>query len=84
MGEKMLNPSKVLLAFPVLWRGWECDGTAWVMERPDGTRYLRITNHGDDREGTRQFLERKLAEYETVTKLTQQAMDLLEQSPCNT
>lgn len=76
-----IDLDKVLLTFPVLWRGWECDGTAWVMERPDGTRYLRVTNHGEAREGTREFLEWKLEEYESATKDAQQALDLLKEAP---
>ena len=42
MGEAV---DKVILEFPILYEGWECDYTAWVMERADGARYLKMTNH---------------------------------------
>jgi hypothetical protein len=74
----MAIDDKVLMEFPVLWQGWECDSTAWVMERADGSRYLRTTNHGspcDDSDVS--VLEERLAEYARVSGLTQDAMQLL-------
>ena len=68
------------MSFPVLWRGWECDSTAWIMEREDGTRYLRITNHGDPREAHPDFLVRKLLEYESAVRETKKALALLSEN----
>lgn len=71
---------KVLLEFPVLWEGWDCDSKAWVMERPDGTRYLRMTNHGSPYESSPEALHNRIAEYERTLRLTRNALQLLK---CN-
>lgn len=42
----MKSTDKEIFRFPVLWEGWECDSIAFVMEREDGTRYVKMTNHG--------------------------------------
>jgi len=68
---------KVLLEFPVLWEGWDCDSRAWVMERPDGTRYLRMTNHGYPYEATHETLHDRIAKYERTLRLTRNALQLL-------
>ena len=68
---------KELMAFTVLWDGWECDSKAWVMERPDGTRYLRMTNHGGAYEAKPEELRDKLCEYEKVMADTRKALELL-------
>lgn len=68
---------KVVLEFPVLWEGWECDSTAWVMERLDGTRYLCMTNHGGKYEAKIDELHDRIAEYETVLAKTREALALL-------
>ena len=60
MGEAVDN---VILEFPILYEGWECDYTAWVIERADGSRYLKMTNHGFDCVGDVSLLDKKLAEY---------------------
>lgn len=68
---------KVLLEFPVLWEGWDCDSKAWVMERADGTRYLRMTNHGSPYESSPKALNSRIDEYERVLRLTRNATQLL-------
>lgn len=68
---------RVLLEFPVLWEGWDCDSKAWVMERPDGTRYLRMTNHGNQYESNPRELHDRIAEYERTLRLTRNALQLL-------
>jgi hypothetical protein len=68
---------KVLLEFTVLWKGWECDSEAWVMERPDGTRYLRMTSHGGQHEAKLSALHERIAEYESVLAQTHEALALL-------
>ena len=74
MGEAVDN---VILEFPILYEGWECDYTAWVMERADGSRYLKMTNHGFDCVGDVSLLEKKLAEYERAIEKTKDAIALL-------
>ena len=68
---------KIILEFPVLWEGWECDSTGWVMERADGTRYLRMTSHGGKYEGELDELHERISEYERVLAETRKALDLL-------
>lgn len=68
---------KVLLKFSVLWEGWECDSTAWVMERQDGTRYLKMTNHGGEYEAKTDELHARMAEYERVLTETRKALEML-------
>ena len=68
------------MSFPVLWRGWECDSTAWIMEREDGTRYLRITSHGGPREARTDFLHHKIEEYEGAVVETKKALALLSEN----
>lgn len=71
------NQDKVILEFPVLWEGWECDSKAWVMERQDGTRYLKMTSHGGAYEAKTEQLHERIAEYENVLKQTSAALALL-------
>jgi len=47
------------------------------MEREDGTRYLRITNHGGPREARTDFLHHKIEEYEGAVVETKKALALL-------
>ncbi len=81
----MFNPhsvmNKILLEFPVLWEGWECDPKAWVMERPDGTRFLQMTSHGLAYEAVTSSLEDRIAEYERVLAVSREALALLTVSP---
>lgn len=42
------DTDRVLFEFELLWYGWDCDSDAWVMERENGERYIKTTNHGDD------------------------------------
>lgn len=73
----METKDKVLSEFPVLWEGWDCDSTAWVMERPDGTRYLKMTNHGGEYEADPEELTERIAEYEKVLMKSREALALL-------
>ena len=67
----------VLLEFVVLWEGWECDSKAWVMECSDGSRYLRMTNHGGIYAADIKDIEYKVSEYENVLSETRKAIELL-------
>ena len=68
---------KVVFEFPVLWHEWECDSKAWVMERQDGTRYLRMTNHGGAYEAKIEELNQRIAEYEKTLAQTREAISML-------
>lgn len=75
----MVKADKILLEFPVLWEGWKHDSKAWVMERPDGTRYLRMTNHGNKYEANLRELQALITEYQRVIDLSKKALSLLAQ-----
>lgn len=68
---------KMLMEFPVLWEGWECDSTAWVMEREDGTRYLKMTSHGGAYEAKLDELNERISMYEVVLEQSRTALALL-------
>ncbi len=66
-----------IFKFPVLHEAWECDSDAWVMERPDGTRYLRMTNHGAAYEASLDDLRKRIAVYESVIAQSRKAIELM-------
>lgn len=68
---------KVLMEFPVLWEGWGFDSTAWVMERADGTRYLKMTNHGGGYKANPEELTERIVEYKKVLTKSCEALALL-------
>ena len=68
---------KEIFSFPVLWAGWDCDSTAWVMQRPSGSKYLRMTNHGGHYEAPISQLEKKIKEYSLVIAQTEKAIKLI-------
>lgn len=75
--EDLLKEDKIIFTFPVLWHNWECDGTAWVMEKEDGTRYLKMTDHGGEIVANTSELISRIYYYETVIKDTKKALELL-------
>lgn len=75
--EDLLKEDKIIFTFPVLWHEWECDGTAWVMEKEDGTRYLIMTNHGGEYIAEPSELTSRIYYYESVIKDSKKALELL-------
>jgi hypothetical protein len=67
----------VIFEFTILYDGWEMDNIGWVMERPDGSRYIRSTNHGSYCEMMIEDLEDKIREYEQVTQSSKYALNLI-------
>jgi hypothetical protein len=78
--EELLKEDKIIFTFPVLWHEWECDGTAWIMEKEDGTRYLKMTNHGGVYVAEERELIERLNYYSEVQLDTQKALALLQGS----
>lgn len=78
MGKVKQSDDKILLQFTVLWAGWECDSVAWIMERPNKTRYLLMTNHGGKYEAEIDQLHERIAEYEDVIAQTRKAITLIQ------
>ena len=72
-----MKQEKVLLEFPVLWAVWKFDPTAWVMERADGTRYLKMTIYGVEYETKHEELTARIAEYEKVLMKSREALAML-------
>lgn len=72
-----MTQEQIVFRFPVLWEGWACDSTGWIIEREDGSRYLRLTNHGSPYEANPEELLERIAEYEKVINLTRKALDIL-------
>ena len=67
---------KVIFNFPVLWKAWEGDDEAWIMERPDKTRYIKMTNHGVEYIASTQDLIEKIEEYQSVIAETVKAISI--------
>jgi hypothetical protein len=63
---------KKVMAFPVLWNGWECDTEAWVIEN-EGQRFLELVSKA--------FIEGKIAEYQAVLDSSRAALVHLEDVP---
>jgi hypothetical protein len=82
---KRMSEDKVVFQFDVLYAGWDCDSIAEVMERPDGSRYLRMTNHDAPYEADVQQVLDKITEYEKAIAESQWAIRLLKgESDCST
>lgn len=64
-------------AFPVLWRGWEGDAEAWILER-DGKRFVGTTSHGQAELVEAAFVSGKIAEYQDAINLSQAALALID------
>ena len=73
MNSIMEATDKEIFSFDVLWAGWECDSHAWVMEKPNGVRYIVMTTHGTPYVATRKELEDRLDEYRRVIEDTEKA-----------
>ena len=73
----MSKKDKTLIGFVVLWKGWEMDNHAWVMEKVDGTRYLKMTDHGQAYEAEVSELEERISEYEKILADSKKALGLL-------
>ena len=79
----MSKKDKVIFVFPVLWESWECDSRGEIHERPDGTRYLQMTNHGSPYEAKPTELGKKIHEYREAIKKTREALRLLSEHSSN-
>lgn len=73
-----MNKDKIVKEFKVLWLGWEMDNDAKVMERPDGSHYLLMTNHGGEYKAKRSELVDRITEYRQILLDSEEALNLLE------
>ena len=60
----------------VLWSGWECDSSVWVVNH-DGKNRLVTSNHGKLEFSNSSFLENKIAEYEKAIEESKKLLSLL-------
>lgn len=60
----------------VLWSGWECDNTAWIVEH-EGQKKLVASNHGNTYFAERSFLEKKIKEYEQAIANSKKVLSLI-------
>jgi hypothetical protein len=74
--EEFLWEDIEVFSFPVLWHEWECHGTAWIMQRKDGTRYLKGGGFEND---FKDLLER-IYYYESVIQKTKLALEYLNEN----
>jgi hypothetical protein len=68
----------IVFSFPVLEAGWECDPMAWIMQRSDGTVYLKMTSHGSPYIADVSELFEHLTMYSKVISQTKEAIRYLE------
>ena len=73
----MINDDKEIFKFPVLLCGFAYDSKAWVMERDDGSRYLKMTNNGCEYEAKIEELNERISSYEAVIEQTREAIEIL-------
>ena len=73
-----MEEAKKIFEFEVLYSGWEGDNEGWVMENPDGTRWIKMTSHGTEYEADPMELTLKAEEYMYAIKNTRKALELLD------
>lgn len=67
---------KALKAISVYWSGWECDGTAWLVQ--DGKEMRLVTSdHGSLKFTDKSFLQEKLQEYKQAISDTEDLLSML-------
>lgn len=69
--------SRIILTFPVLYSGWECDETAWVVGKADGTSALIMTSHGAPYVADSLQLATRVHEYKKALADAEYALALL-------
>ena len=78
--EENIPRDKEIYSFTVLWKGWECASAAWIIERPDGSRYLVMTDHGSPYMADPNELVERIAEYQDVINQTNKALEILKEN----
>ena len=71
------DTDRVLFEFEVLWCGWDCDSDAWVMERENGERYIKTTNHGDDCLFSKEEVEERINHYQDTIANSLKALEMV-------
>ena len=66
--------AKIVMTFPVLYSGWECDGEATIIQTKKGEHKLIMTSHGQPYEAKPQELMDKINEYRKAIVESQKAL----------
>ena len=74
---KMEETDKELYTFPIYYCGWENDLAGWIMEKQDGSRYIKLENHGSAYFGTEKELNDLIYAYESAIRDTKMAILIL-------
>lgn len=65
-----------IMTFPVMYSGWECDSSAWVVDA-DGEKKIVMTNHGTPYFSTVAELEGLISGYQQTINETQEAIEMV-------
>lgn len=65
-----------LMHTDVLWAGWECDYTAWIIQE-NGKNILLTSDHGEIKVTDKEFLQNKIKEYEKVIEKSKKMLEML-------
>jgi hypothetical protein len=67
---------KAIASCDVLWSGWECDPTAWIVV-DNGRNRLVASNHGSLYFEDEKFLQNKIKEYELAIEKSKELLNML-------
>jgi hypothetical protein len=70
------KPYRKIMTFSVMYSGWECDSSAWVVDA-DGENKIVMTNHGKPYFSTVAELEGLISGYQQTLNETQEAIEMV-------
>lgn len=68
---------QIVLTFPVLWEGWDCDDVGYVFTNSENKPYLIMTNHGRICKSKIDTLLERVDYYTMVIEATKAAINIL-------
>ena len=73
--ESIEGSFKVLMMFPTLYHGWECDTDGTVIESEGGKRHIILTSHGNPYVADEAELDQLIESYRNAIRLTEMAKE---------
>lgn len=70
---------EVLMVFPVMHSGWECDEKGFVVN-DNGTKKIVLTNHGSAYFASEMELSLKIEEYKHAIASAESALDIIKEN----
>lgn len=70
----------VLKKIDVLWSGWECDASAWVVQTDEGKK-LVMSNHGSNYFAAHAELQSRINEYQKAIDESLEMLEMLKMCP---